>query len=104
MFKVPYTRYLVSPPHAKKAEYVYRPVVPVTLSFGKEVIRFGALVDSGADECTFPGWIVALLGRYLFTGKQRIFSGIGGSAVGYLHRTRLELRGDSATCQCVLFA
>ena len=93
MFKLPYIRYLVSAPNAKKAEYVFRPVVPVRLSFAHQVITFDALVDSGADECTFPAWIVKTLGKDVFAGKQRIFSGIGGSVLAYLHKTELELNG-----------
>ena len=92
-FKLPYMKYLVSPPHAKKAQYVCRPVVPVTLSFRSRMITFDALVDSGADECTFPAWIAKTLGRDLHEGRQRIFSGIGGSVLAYLHRTRLNLKG-----------
>ena len=92
-FTLPYTRYLVSPPHAKRAQYVYRPVVPVTLSFGKRAIRFDALVDSGADQCTFPGWIVRRLGKDLYKGKERLFSGIGGSVLAYLHRSCFGLHG-----------
>lgn len=57
-FVLPYVRYVVSPPRAKRLKYVYRPVVPVTVGFGKQAITFDALVDSGADECTFPAWIV----------------------------------------------
>jgi hypothetical protein len=84
---------LVSPPHWKKAQYVYRPVVPVTLSFGKRAIRFDALVDSGADQCTFPAWIVKRLGKDLYAGKERLFSGIGGAVLAYRHRSRLEFHG-----------
>lgn len=90
-FRFPYTRYVVSSPRAKKAEYVYRPVIPVQLSLGARSITFDALVDSGADECTFPGWIIKTLCKDLFRGKERIFSGIGGSVLSYLHRTHLAL-------------
>ena len=92
-FKLPYIRYLVSQPNARKADYVFRPVVPVQLSFGCRAITFDALVDSGADECTFPAWIVRSLGKDVHKGKQRIFTGIGGSVLAYLHSTRLELHG-----------
>lgn len=89
--KFPYVRYLVSRPRAKKPEYVYRPVVPVMLSFGKEAVRFDALIDSGADECTFPAWIATRLGKDLFCGRQKIFSGIGGSVPAYLHKSKLQV-------------
>ncbi len=96
-FKLPYLRYVVSPPKAKRPEYVYRPVVPVTLSFGKQRITFDALVDSGADECSFPAWIIKATGGDLHTGIKRVFSGIGGSALAYGHRSRLNLSGVDFT-------
>ena len=49
------------------------------------------LVDSGADECTFPAWIAKMLGHNVYKGKQKIFSGIGGSVLAYLHKTHLIL-------------
>jgi hypothetical protein len=89
----PYVRYLVSPPGAKPARFVYRPVIPVKLSLGRRAITFEALVDSGADECTFPAWIAKTLGRDVHKGSPRIFSGIGGSALAYRHRTGMEVDG-----------
>ena len=38
--KVPYIRYLVTPPTARPAQYVYRPVIPVKLSLGKKAVTF----------------------------------------------------------------
>ena len=69
----PYTRYFVSAPHARKTEYVCRPVVPVRVSFGTKAITFDALLDSGADECTFPGWVAKTLGKNVHTGAEKIF-------------------------------
>ena len=91
----PYTKYLVSPRHAKKPRYVYRPVVAIELSFGHESVVFDALVDSGADECTFPGWIAKSLGKDVHRAKERIFAGIGGSVLSYCHKTRLALEGTA---------
>ncbi len=60
---------------------------------GQKVITFDGLIDSGADECTFPGWIAKALGHNVYKGKQKIFSGIGGSVLAYLHKTHLRLNG-----------
>lgn len=86
--KFPYLKYIVTPPTQKPAQYVYRPVIPIKLGRG---ITFDALVDSGADECTFPGWIAKTLGHNLYKGKQKIFSGIGGSVLAYLHYREKEI-------------
>lgn len=91
--RFPYIKYLVTPPTIKPAQYVYRPVIPIKLSLGKKVITFDGLVDSGADECTFPAWIAKTLGHDVYKGKKKIFSGIGGSVLAYLHKTHLRLNG-----------
>lgn len=30
------------------------------------------MVDSGADECIYPAWIVKMLGHKVYKGKQKI--------------------------------
>ena len=52
--KFPYLKYIVTPPTQKPPQYIYRPVIPVKLFLDKKAVTFDALVDSGADECTFP--------------------------------------------------
>ena len=89
--KFPYLKYRVTPPAQKAARYVYRPVISLTLFSGSNEVTFDALIDSGADECIFPGWIANSLGYNIYKGKQKIFSGIGGSVLAYLHKTHLQL-------------
>jgi len=89
----PYLRYIVTPPTQRPAKYVYRPVIPIRFFLNENVITFDGLIDSGADECTFPGWIAKTLGHNVYKGKQKIFSGIGGSVLAYLHKTNLGLNG-----------
>lgn len=91
--QLPYIKYLVTPPPVKPAHYVYRPVIPVKVSLGKQTITFDGLIDSGADECTFPAWIAKTLGHDVYQGKQKIFSGIGGSVLSYLHKTQIRVDG-----------
>ncbi|MBU1524256.1 MAG: retropepsin-like domain-containing protein [Candidatus Omnitrophica bacterium] len=89
----PYLKYLVTSPSVKPAQYIYRPAIPVRLSLEKKIITFDGLIDSGADECTFPAWIAKTLGHNVYKGKQKIFSGIGGSVLSYLHKTHIRLDG-----------
>jgi hypothetical protein len=91
--RFPYLRYLVTPPAQRPPKHVYRPVIPIGLLLNKSLITFDGLIDSGADECTFPGWIGKALGHNIYEGKQKIFSGIGGSVLAYLHKTHLRLNG-----------
>ena len=60
--RFPYVRFSVTPAGIKPLRYIDRPVIPVELSFGHETIGFDALIDSGADECTFPGAVAEELG------------------------------------------
>ena len=91
--KFPYLKYIVTPPTKKPPQYIYRPVIPVRLFLNKKAVTFDALVDSGADECTFPAWIAKMLGHNVYKGEQKIFSGIGGSVLAYLHKTHIALNG-----------
>ena len=60
-------------------------------------MEFDALIDSGADQTTFPGWIAEGLGYNLHKGQKRIFVGIGGSVLAYRHKTQLSLNGNKFT-------
>lgn len=93
VIELPYVRFLVSGRTVKPARFVYRPVIPVKLRLGRQAITFEGLVDSGADECTFPAWIAKTLGHDVHKGGPRVFSGIGGSVLAYRHRTELEVDG-----------
>lgn len=63
------------------------------LAYQGKAYTFLGLIDSGADECTFPGAIAEFLGHNLAKGKARVFTGIGGAVVSYLHQTEIEAAG-----------
>ena len=94
----PYVRFSVFDPLTKRRSAVYRPVIPVRLRSAKLSLRCQGLIDSGADECIFPGEIATALGFPLLEGKPRAFSGIGGSVTGYLHWTVLEVGTNHFRC------
>ena len=89
--RFPYVRFPVSDPFTKRQSVVYRPVIPVILHSRKMALTCQALIDSGADECIFSGEVAFALGFPLLQGKPRVFAGIGGSVIGYLHPTTLHL-------------
>jgi len=91
--KFPYVREVIRDPISKEVGEAFRPVIPVRLIHQNKSCRFLGLIDSGADECTFPGVIAEFLGHDLAKGKARIFTGIGGAVVSYLHQTELEING-----------
>ncbi|MBU1615976.1 retropepsin-like domain-containing protein [bacterium] len=60
---------------------------------------FLGLIDSGANDCCFPGSIARDLGHDLEKGKERIFEGVGGEVKTYLHQNYIQIqdvriRGD----------
>ena len=89
--KFPYTKVPVSDVYGKKIGETYRPIVPLALFHGSKQLKVLALVDTGADECLFPGEFARLLGHDLTKGKPRTFAGIGGAITGYLHQTDVKL-------------
>lgn len=99
ILKFPYVKYLIQDPTTKRViDEAFRPVIPVRLITGSASYRFEGLIDSGADNCTFPGEIAEALGHNLTKGKPRLFTGIGGSVIGYLHKTDIEIEGIRFGC------
>jgi hypothetical protein len=86
-----YRHYPETPPGVRPVQYIYRPVIPVRLSIGKDTNEFSALIDSGADQCTFPGHVAKDLGLKVDRGERRLFSGIGGSVMAYRHTTLITI-------------
>ena len=89
--KFSYLKYRITSPDQKLVSYVYRPVIPIKLFSGNNHLKFKALIDAGADKCTFPGWIADRLGFDIYKGEKMIFSGIGGSVLTYLHKTNIKV-------------
>jgi hypothetical protein len=87
----PYLKLLASKRNVKPPRYIYKPVIPIELSFENRILRFDGLIDSGASECSFPAWVAKALGHNLYKGVKRSFRGIGGTVVAYKHTTYLRL-------------
>jgi len=77
------------------------PIVPVTLSHKDREIRTEALVDSGASLSTFHGDLASALGLTLEAGERIYLQGIGGRALGYIHRVQLKIGVISFPCRIV---
>lgn len=60
-----------------------RPYIPVSIRNGNNIIpSVLALVDSGADFCTFDGKLASILDINLLSLEQVTLSGINGDAIG----------------------
>jgi hypothetical protein len=55
----------------------YRPVVPVRLDYLGKVWAVYSMIDSGADQCMFPGFVMALLGLNVQNARVSMFQGAG---------------------------
>lgn len=89
--KFPYTKVPVADVYGKKIGDAYRPIISLALLHGPKTLNALALIDTGADECLFPGEFATILGHNLIKGKPRTFAGIGGAITAYLHRTDIKL-------------
>ncbi len=92
--KFPYTQNDVTDIYGKKIGEAYRPILPITLFCGNKKLNVLGLIDTGSDECLFPGELATLLGHNLTKGNPRTFNGIGGAITAYLHQT------DVNVCSC----
>ena len=64
---------------------VIRPVIPIKIINGDQVVRYEALVDSGADRSIFHSEVADVLGLKMTAGKKDGFTGAtGGRAAMYM--------------------
>lgn len=71
-----------------------KPIIPIGLLFNGKLIRYEALIDSGADFNIFNAEIGELLGIDIRSGKKVKFSGIAGEPFEvYIHNLILEIGG-----------
>lgn len=71
-----------------------KPIIPIGLLLNEKLIRYEALIDSGADFNIFNAEIGELLGLNIRSGKKVKFSGIAGEPFEvYLNDINLEVGG-----------
>jgi len=73
---------------------LFKPIIPIGLLFNGKLVRYEALIDSGADFNIFNAEIGELLGINVRAGKKMQFSGIAGEPFEvYLHNLIIEVGG-----------
>jgi hypothetical protein len=66
----------------------------VTLLNGTRDFSCYAIVDSGADDCMFPGVFAAQIGLELTSGRPYVFSGAGSRGqLAYFFEIEIEIAG-----------
>lgn len=113
-FPIPGPRPITQPLVAVPSMLAHRPVVPVRLDCAGKVWATYAIVDSGADQCLFPSFIVGLLGLNVQTARVSTFQGAGsvnqvsvffddiGVSVGNVPRFSTTVAFSAAMDQCGL--
>ena len=91
--------YQFTPCQTKDGGITYLPLIRLTIIHKGIKMPFLGLIDSGANDCCFPGSIARDLGHDLEKGKERIFEGVGGEVKTYLHQNYIQIqdvriRGD----------
>lgn len=96
-FSVTYYPYPQVNPKTGKVSDVFRPTVPIKVSYGSKVTTpFQALVDSGSDRNLFPSEIGKILGIPVKKGMLRPIFGIGKAKISaYTHKVLLNFEGWS---------
>ncbi len=92
-FKFSYYPYLGKDLTTEKLVEVFRPTVPIEISYGSNFSgEFQALVDSGSDKNLFPAKLGEFMRIDVKKGKARNIMGIGGkNIVAYTHKVKLYI-------------
>ncbi len=75
--------------------YILKPIIPVVISYKENLLKYGALIDSGADFCIFDAEIGEYIGIDVKSGIKEFFGGIqeSGRAEAFLHKVNLNIGG-----------
>lgn len=104
--KFSYKKFRVPPSEAfPSRKYVFRPIIPVQLSWKGNSVGYEALLDSGADLCIFHAEIAELLGIPVESGKPEQFGGVVGEpAKAFIHTVDLDIGGNISSSIPVAFS
>ena len=93
--KFTYQEFEIKPsPSSRKKKTIYRPIIPVIMMSGKNLVGYRAVVDSGSDYCVFEAQVALYLGINLTAGNKRKIRGIGGNTIkGYEHKVLFKVAG-----------
>lgn len=75
--------------------YILKPIIPIKISYKENSLKYGALIDSGADFCIFDAEIGEYIGIDIKSGVKEIFGGVQelGKAEAFLHKINLNIGG-----------
>jgi hypothetical protein len=85
---------IIDAPILRKTKTAFStPVLPINIINSETNINqnLWAIIDTGADECSFPAETAELLGHNLKAGEQKIISTGNGSTCAYLHTVTIQV-------------
>lgn len=90
-----YRRFDLSPSSDFFGKFILKPIIAIKISRADIVVKYAALIDSGADFCIFDAGIGEYLELDVKSGIEIGFGGIQnvGIAKAYLHQVNLEIGG-----------
>lgn len=93
--KFNYWKFPLTPPSEFFGNSILKPIIPIKISSGKNIIKYATLLDSGADFCIFDAEIGENLGLNINSGKKLSFGGIQGKAnsEAFLHEVVINVGG-----------
>ncbi|MBI2597438.1 hypothetical protein HYW41_04735 [Candidatus Daviesbacteria bacterium] len=93
--KFKYRRFDLFPPSDFFGKFILKPIITIKISRAGMVVKYAALIDSGADFCIFDAGIGEYLELDVRSGIEVGFGGIQNAPVAkaYLHQVNLEIGG-----------
>lgn len=93
--KFPYLKLLLKTKSDFFGFSIFKPIIPVKISVGKEELAYAALIDSGADFYIFDAEIGEYLQIDVRSGKREGFGGIQDKhgAEAFLHNVTVNIGG-----------
>ncbi|KKW10941.1 MAG: hypothetical protein UY50_C0024G0031 [Parcubacteria group bacterium GW2011_GWA2_49_9] len=96
--KFKYLKFPLPEPSPILGSALFKPIIPIELAYGGRAVRYGALIDSGADFCMVDGLIGEYLGIDVRAGIRAQFGGIEESvgAEAYFHTVTMKIGGTES--------
>ena len=93
--KFKYHKFILSPSSDFFGKHILKPIIPIKILKEDIILRYAALIDSGADFCIFDAGLGEYLGLNIKSGTEVQFGGIQslGGAKAYIHMVTLEIGG-----------
>src|SRR3989344_847369 len=77
----------------------YYPIIDLAIKNDNNSIKTDAIVDSGAVISIFQGNVAEYIGLKIEEGQEKLFQGIGGKIIGYIHNVKIKINNIEFSCK-----